>query len=537
MFKKLMVLAIIGFFIGSGVIPTIADEQNLKNSESIPNSSKSLDLNNSDIDWWSCFHHDIANSGFSSSYGPRTNEIRWIFEEMEIKSSPCVVNNKIYFGSPHLTSIPPPFFEGSFVFCLDEQGKEIWRYLTSGDLESTPAFYDDKIYIGSSEGQLLCLYANTGDLIWSEKTGGRIVSSPVVNDNRVLFGSYDESFYCLEANTGDILWSYKVDECIYSSPAIYGDNVYFGSLNGFIYCLDVYDGDLEWKFKTNDEIYSSPSLSNNKLFIGSADRNMYCLDASTGEEIWSCYVEDKIYQSSPTISNGNLFVGTSIGDIICFDSNNGKELWRFKTEGWVSSSPAAIKDNLYVGSHDHYFYCLDTETGDEVWRYKTKSEIESSPAIANGNVYIGCGRELYCFGNDEVPISDLDCEGTLYWTDIKPNSLITSNLTICNVGDPGSILNWKIESYPNWGEWTITPQSGTIASGNCKTVELFIIAPDIETSTFTGEILIINTDDTDDYEIITVSLTTPKNKERNHPFIQILNNHPHLFNLFKPWLS
>lgn len=501
----------------------------------IPHHAKA-EFNSNNTDWWPCFHHDIANSGFTTSHGPNTNEVKWIFDEISIKSSPCVVNNHIYFGSPHLTSFPAPIFEGSFVYCLDENGQEIWKYLTSGDLESTPTVHNNKLYIGSSHGHLLCLYANNGDLIWSQTTGDRIASSPVVYDDMVFFGSYDNSFYCLDANTGDILWTYNVDGDIYSSAAIYDNKVYFGSLNTYIYCLDAYNGNLQWKFKTNGEVYSSPAVFDDNVFIGSADQNMYCLHASTGEKIWSCDVQQKIYKSSPAVSNEKLFVGTSIGDIICFDRTKGDELWRYETNAWVSSSPAVIIDKLYVGSYDKYLYCLDTNTGDEIWKYKTKSDIESSPAIVDGNVYIGSGMDFYCFGDDESPIPNLDCEGSFHWTEIKPGSLITDNFTIRNNGDPGSVLNWKIHSLPSWGEWIVTPNNGKslLPSDGSVTVEVFVVAPDVKESTFSGEILVINEDDSSDFETIPIKLSTPKN---THPLLTFIEYYLDRFPVLRPLMQ
>ena len=53
-----------------------------------------------DIDWWPMFHHDEANSGFSTTTGPNTNHTRWTYHTgSSMDSSPAVVDGKVYVGA------------------------------------------------------------------------------------------------------------------------------------------------------------------------------------------------------------------------------------------------------------------------------------------------------------------------------------------------------------------------------------------------------------------------------------------------------
>jgi len=135
--------------------------------------------------------------------------------------------------------------------------------------------------------------------------------------------------------------------------------------------------------------------------------------------------------------------------------------------------------------------------------------------------------------------ADLDCQGSLSWTNTKPGELVTASFSVINVGESGSQLNWKIQSFPSWGDWTLTPNSGkglTPADGSMM-VEVFVVAPDIQESTFSGEILVVNEDDSSDYETISVSLSTPRNKRMINPFSQfvkkMVQHHPCLFPIFE----
>ena len=110
---------------------------------------------------------------------------------------------------------------------------------------------------------------------------------------------------------------------------------------------------------------------------------------------------------------------------------------------------------------------------------------------------------------------DIETEGNLRWTRVRPNSTVTGSFIVKNVGDPGSGLHWKITEYPRWGEWTFTPQSGTglTPEDGDLTIQVSVVAP-AEEANFTGRIKVIETNG-DDYNFVLVSLSTPKLKSKD----------------------
>jgi len=111
-------------------------------------------------------------------------------------------------------------------------------------------------------------------------------------------------------------------------------------------------------------------------------------------------------------------------------------------------------------------------------------------------------------------IPDLNCDGELKWTGVKPENEVVGNFTVENIGDEFSLLDWEISEYPDWGVWTFNPLSGN----NLKpedgsiTVEVSVVAPSEKNKEFTGEVKIVNKENTSDFETISVSLITPRNK-------------------------
>jgi len=126
---------------------------------------------------------------------------------------------------------------------------------------------------------------------------------------------------------------------------------------------------------------------------------------------------------------------------------------------------------------------------------------------------------------EEPPVPDepdLDCEGSLSWTNITPGSTVFGSFKVQNIGDPNSLLNWKVNiSSISWGTWTFTPEFGenlTPEDGQV-TVQVSVIAPDETNSEFQGHIKVDNQGNSSDFDLIPVYLGTPANTHNFHIFI------------------
>jgi hypothetical protein len=171
-----------------------------------------------------------------------------------------------------------------------------------------------------------------------------------------------------------------------------------------------------------------------------------------------------------------------------------------------------------------------------------------SEGIGNGNVFMVIDAvDLYANSASPVyyddlslegeapPAADLDCNGALTWT-TKTGATVTGDFQVGNIGDAGSLLNWKVDTYPSWGTWTFTPSNGTdLAAGSWVTVDVSVVAPS-EKNTFTGKVKIVNIDDPADYCEIDVSITTPRTAAST--FIQmILQKFPNAFPILRQLLG
>jgi hypothetical protein len=110
---------------------------------------------------------------------------------------------------------------------------------------------------------------------------------------------------------------------------------------------------------------------------------------------------------------------------------------------------------------------------------------------------------------------DLKCTGSLSWSDIRPGATVTGSFQVQNIGAPGSLLNWTINtSLLSWGVWMFTPTSGVdlLPKTGKITVQVSVVVPDETNTEFEGYIRVENQNDAHDFDVIPVSLITPFEK-------------------------
>jgi len=122
---------------------------------------------------------------------------------------------------------------------------------------------------------------------------------------------------------------------------------------------------------------------------------------------------------------------------------------------------------------------------------------------------------------------DLNCTGSLSWSDIQPGSTVYGSFEVQNVGDSGSLLNWTVNSSSlTWGTWTFTPASGenlTPEAGSV-TVQVHVVAPNEKNTEFQGSIRVQNQNNASDVDTVPVMLKTSLSTvlTTGNPFIMMM---------------
>src|SRR4051812_29345241 len=90
-----------------------------------------------------------------------------------ISSSKGAGNGSMFRGGPQHTGK----YEGSG---FSAKNRTLWRFKTGGAVQSSSAIQAGLLYVGSNDGYLYCIVANSGMLKWKFKATAGITSSPAV---------------------------------------------------------------------------------------------------------------------------------------------------------------------------------------------------------------------------------------------------------------------------------------------------------------------------------------------------------------------
>jgi outer membrane protein assembly factor BamB len=339
---------------------------------------------------WVKYKRDLENSGYVRKNIPTPNKLLWKTGlKGSIVAPPLATNGIIIVGS----------LDKKLFFISASSGKKLRSFSFSGEISSSPALLDTVLYL-ATEGEDENLYALdllNGKLIWHKRLKGS--SAHVILEDRLFIGTEDGYLICLNNLSGEEVWRFKTEGEIKSTPANKDGKLYFGSADNYLYSLDKKTGKLIWKFKTDAGIFSSPSIKDSMVFFGSLDGALYVLNSERGDLIWEFKTEGKIY-SSPSVSESSVYFGSNDNYLYDVDILSGKLLWKFKTGSLIHSSPLIMGDKIFFGSFDGFFYVLDSKNGGLLWKFETFDMISSSAIYYQGRIYIGSqDGYLYCFGN------------------------------------------------------------------------------------------------------------------------------------------
>ncbi len=223
---------------------------------------------------------------------------------------------------------------------------------------SSPVVANGRVYVGSgyedslrADNRFYCLNATDLSLIWEFYPGSptSFFSSAGYYNDRVYIGSRDGNIYCLNATADvpEVLWQLYINET-WSSPAITNDRLYIGSKDNHLYCLNLSQSpgseEYYWRYNTGGEVDSSPAVSDGKVYVGSQGLGgrIYCLGSSAVPTL--DYI---IIRTAP--DGGGSWVGDSsylLGDIDTFYAAGYNDSF-----GWIEDVPALwFSDNPSIGN-------------------------------------------------------------------------------------------------------------------------------------------------------------------------------------------
>lgn len=235
----------------------------------------------------------------------KSGRINWTYSTNgKIRSTARVAHGHVFFGSD----------DGKIYAIVAQNGRYLWEYDMGSPVRTQPWVTNDIVICGCEEGELVALELS-GEKKWSLRAKRAITSSPYVDLEGICYvGSFDGFLYAIQAESGYRMWRYRTGRPIVSSPTVDGNLVFFGVTDGLFYAVNTQTGKEKWKFSAEAPIVGGAIVHGESVYFGDSKGNFYCLGKSNGKEKWRFKTESGI-TSTPLIAHDKIYV-TSMDNTI-----------------------------------------------------------------------------------------------------------------------------------------------------------------------------------------------------------------------------
>jgi outer membrane protein assembly factor BamB len=309
------------------------------------------------------------------------------------------------------------------LLCLElATGREIWRHrsIESADPQEFAAGFIAPVtlsptvaYAGDEEGVLHAVSRETGRPLWRFPTNGLIKGgATLLPEALVMIGSHGGHLYGLTADTGEQVWDVPTQGPVNGSQALGGSYTFVtGCDKPVLRVVDVAAGTQHAEVTLTDPrdarnsflMIASPAVDGDVLYFGTDGGEVVAFNWRKAEFPWINSDDERTGQidSSPALTDRYVLIGTGDRRLLCLDRATGKERWQFETRGPNTGSPVVVGERVVFGSADRNLYALTIDDGAEAWKYNAGQRFSASPAVGEGRLVIGAdqsGGKIYCFG-------------------------------------------------------------------------------------------------------------------------------------------
>ncbi|MCO4798407.1 MAG: outer membrane protein assembly factor BamB [Colwelliaceae bacterium] len=320
---------------------------------------------------------------------------------------PAVAYGKVYSASR----------EGSVYAHDRESGKEIWHVDLRDDnkdggffaskksalLSGGPVAGINKVFVGSENGKIFALEAETGAISWQATVKGEVISAPALDSGSLVVNTVSGIVKSFNASNGEEQW--KIEQDVpsltlrgVSSPAIAAGGVVVGSPNGSVTVYILETGQEGWSVDVGEatgstelerviDIDSKPIIYGDKVYAISARGNLMAIDLRSGRVLWK-----RQYSShrQMTVSGNSIFLTNISGHVYAVDRNDGIERWsQLALTNRNVTGPVVSNKHVVVGDFEGYLHWLDLDTGEIVARHEVDgSGIYSTPTVSQNILFV-----------------------------------------------------------------------------------------------------------------------------------------------------
>ncbi len=167
------------------------------------------------------------------------------------------------------------------------------RQVSPSNIMGMPVFHDDRVYVtgggdvwwGKTEAFVKCIDATKeGDItqtgqVWSQPLLRHACTTPAIYDDLVFVGDLGRKVYCFDAVTGQLYWEHSMKGQVWSSLMVADGKLFVGS-HGSDFCVfgASKEKNLMATIKLDSPMSTSPVAANGVLYVNTLAR-LYAIEA------------------------------------------------------------------------------------------------------------------------------------------------------------------------------------------------------------------------------------------------------------------
>ncbi|MGM0525201.1 MAG: outer membrane protein assembly factor BamB [Pseudomonadota bacterium] len=260
----------------------------------------------------------------------------------------------------------------------------------------------DKIYLGTENGDLVALDAETGELVWHTEVGNEINSNPAVGENRVVVHTTGGKVISFDAASGEEQWLYEYQTPMLtlrgsSAPTIANGGVMVGDSNGSATVLIAENGQQAWnqpvgqpsgstELEALADIDANPVLAGPVIYMIAYNGELAALELRSGEVRWK---RDYSAFENLLVRGSRIYLTDHESHIYALNQQGGIELWsNNQMFGRQLTGPVWHDGHVVVGDLEGYLHWLDPDSGDIEGRYEIGGDgIYAQPVVDGNTLY------------------------------------------------------------------------------------------------------------------------------------------------------
>jgi glucose dehydrogenase len=284
-----------------------------------------------------------------------------------------------------------------------------WAQRLDGTVKHLPVCGGGRLYIHTSEGQILAVEQDTGRLLWRRYWPDVYLSftSPLYVNGKLIVpqaGIKRSMMRCLDASTGELIWESPFTGSPSWSrqfpPVVHGDLAIYASGSGE-YAAQGTEPPFTFRGEPVDrggeEVMSWIYSNDNPYYPKNHRPRLWAWNVNTGELVWEkdfsdqgrggndcgiCLLDEKLYYSvffgyDESARRRRGLPPENNGLTACLNPETGELLWQTNEYYVTSKCTLSARDGrIYIGgfnraregTDDRFVWCLNADDGSLVWQ-------------------------------------------------------------------------------------------------------------------------------------------------------------------------